>query len=987
MLKKNELSEDNSSNKNQPNPKISETKNQKTSKINKNIINKIHSIKASVNNNSNKLNFIRRKNNFKRNKDASVKKNTSRSKSKNREITHSFNKNLIKNKISNENSKKFNNSKSINNNINLTKNYSLNEDNLGKNFFQNNSSNNNMNNNNIIITINNYNKITPNNIFDTTNINEKKSEVKNINAKRPNKKELQNIKKGNEKKLYNNYINEHDYNLDNNLYNNNIFYNQAIFNKNDNNINNIIDDNNDNLSINTYNTINKSNNIINSNNNTSKREFRNRNLVKKDNKYQDNIILKKKQLEMYSPLSFLKKNLEIDKRILDDAKLKEKINNDNLSSFNNTNINSKFTSQSELGISDKKDKDKIIKDEKDVINNDNINKSLTDIIIDKIEQNIKNKNQVSNIISTLNRIKNTKQLYKNKKLYTKINRKKVKPTSNSNRNNAYLKTHPYKFFDKREKSVNERLYYSRSNSKNALSNNFNMKYRNFSKNRSSKSNQKLIDKSFMSENRDFLYKKKKSSKNNLFLSQGQNNDKIYTFNNNKNTKLRNIKTEKKQDRKKSDVSDSISINTSIYDIKNSPVLSAINKQIVNDINSNKNTPSKLTFIDTLLNNNKFIDTYESTTIANIDKHCDSLLSKINKKLKIKENYINKEEQNDKYHTINVILDDINLFDNDNNFKNIKICKKLISNASLCRKGLNRPEEDEKINQDTLFKVKFGDLNYSYYGVCDGHGPLGHLVSDYIKSNLTFIVYKHLKSLLLQKSNSKNPNNEMNFHSIDDSFINFPKLFKECFILMESKLVENKSIDIQLSGTTCISLLFCEDRIISANIGDSRAIKCFYDSNTNKWRYIPLSRDHKPSEQDEARRIKECKGIIHPYVDDDGKYIGPDRVWNEGEELPGLAMSRSFGDEIAKEVGVYSEPEVKIFPYNNNDKFVVIASDGLWEYVNNNEVADIVGKYHEMNDCDGAVSKLYEIAKERWVKYDDYIDDISIIVVFLDDVKL
>jgi hypothetical protein len=340
-----------------------------------------------------------------------------------------------------------------------------------------------------------------------------------------------------------------------------------------------------------------------------------------------------------------------------------------------------------------------------------------------------------------------------------------------------------------------------------------MKYRNFSKNRSSKSNQKLIDKSFMSENRDFLYKKKKSSKNNLFLSQGQNKDKIYTFNNNKNTKLRNIKTEKQQDRKKSDVSDSISINTSIYDIKNSPVLSAINKQIVNDINSNKNTPSKLTFIDTLLNNNKFIDTYESTTIANIDKHCDSLLSKINKKLKIKENYINKEEQNDKYHTINVILDDINLFDNDNNIQNIKICKKLISNASLCRKGLNRPEEDEKINQDTLFKVKFGDLNYSYYGVCDGHGPLGHLVSDYIKSNLTFIVYKHLKSLLLQKSNSKNPNNEMNFHSIDDSFINFPKLFKECFILMESKLVENKSIDIQLSGTTCISLLFCEDRII------------------------------------------------------------------------------------------------------------------------------------------------------------------------------
>ena len=94
------------------------------------------------------------------------------------------------------------------------------------------------------------------------------------------------------------------------------------------------------------------------------------------------------------------------------------------------------------------------------------------------------------------------------------------------------------------------------------------------------------------------------------------------------------------------------------------------------------------------------------------------------------------------------------------------------------------------------------------------------------------------------------------------------------------------------------------------------------------------------------------------------------------------MSRSFGDEIAKKVGVFSEPEVKIFNYKEEDKFIVIASDGLWEYVSNEEVVDIVGKYHEKNDCDGAVSELYEISRERWVKYDDYIDDISIIVVFL-----
>ena len=66
-------------------------------------------------------------------------------------------------------------------------------------------------------------------------------------------------------------------------------------------------------------------------------------------------------------------------------------------------------------------------------------------------------------------------------------------------------------------------------------------------------------------------------------------------------------------------------------------------------------------------------------------------------------------------------------------------------------------------------------------------------------------------------------------------------------------------------------------------------------------------------------------------------------------------------------------EVKIFPYSEEDNFIIIASDGLWEYVSNEEV----------KDCDGAVSKLYEISHERWVQYDDYIDDISIIVVFLE----
>ena len=63
-----------------------------------------------------------------------------------------------------------------------------------------------------------------------------------------------------------------------------------------------------------------------------------------------------------------------------------------------------------------------------------------------------------------------------------------------------------------------------------------------------------------------------------------------------------------------------------------------------------------------------------------------------------------------------------------------------------------------------------------------------------------------------------------------------------------------------------------------------------------------------------------------------------RVWLPDQDLPGLAMSRSLGDRLAHSVGVSSIPEVKEFFLNKEDKFVIIATDGLWEFLTNQEVA-------------------------------------------------
>lgn len=68
-----------------------------------------------------------------------------------------------------------------------------------------------------------------------------------------------------------------------------------------------------------------------------------------------------------------------------------------------------------------------------------------------------------------------------------------------------------------------------------------------------------------------------------------------------------------------------------------------------------------------------------------------------------------------------------------------------------------------------------------------------------------------------------------------------------------------------------------------------------------------------------------------------------------ENIPGLAMSRSIGDRIASSVGVIPEPEFFELELNKDDKFIVIASDGIWEFIDNNKCVEIVSKHWEKND--------------------------------------
>lgn len=77
-------------------------------------------------------------------------------------------------------------------------------------------------------------------------------------------------------------------------------------------------------------------------------------------------------------------------------------------------------------------------------------------------------------------------------------------------------------------------------------------------------------------------------------------------------------------------------------------------------------------------------------------------------------------------------------------------------------------------------------------------------------------------------------------------------------------------------------------------------------------------------------------------------IGPLRVWLKDQQYPGLAMSRSLGDQVAHSVGVISIPEIQQFILEEDDKFLVIASDGVFEFLSNEDIANIIMPYYKAN---------------------------------------
>ena len=91
------------------------------------------------------------------------------------------------------------------------------------------------------------------------------------------------------------------------------------------------------------------------------------------------------------------------------------------------------------------------------------------------------------------------------------------------------------------------------------------------------------------------------------------------------------------------------------------------------------------------------------------------------------------------------------------------------------------------------------------------------------------------------------------------------------------------------------------------------------------------------------------------------------MWVKDVNTPGLAMSRSIGDTVAHSVGCSCEPDITQTILTPQDKIVLLASDGVWEFLSNEEVANTVIPFFFKEAPEAAANALVSVALSQWKK--------------------
>lgn len=196
-----------------------------------------------------------------------------------------------------------------------------------------------------------------------------------------------------------------------------------------------------------------------------------------------------------------------------------------------------------------------------------------------------------------------------------------------------------------------------------------------------------------------------------------------------------------------------------------------------------------------------------------------------------------------------------------------------------------------------------------------------------------------------------------------------------YAAVDQDLKQQTEFDSFLSGSTALTIIKQGEYLITANIGDSRAVLATTSEDGILTPY-QLTTDFKPNLPEEAERITQCRGQVFSLEDEPEVY----RVWKPNGKTPGLAISRAFGDHCMKDFGLISVPDVTHTKITNRDHFVILATDGVWDVISNQEAVNIVSATPHKEK---AAQSLVKCAMREWKRKRSSIamDDMSAICLF------
>ncbi|CAK4630324.1 unnamed protein product [Aphanomyces euteiches] len=277
-------------------------------------------------------------------------------------------------------------------------------------------------------------------------------------------------------------------------------------------------------------------------------------------------------------------------------------------------------------------------------------------------------------------------------------------------------------------------------------------------------------------------------------------------------------------------------------------------------------------------------------------------------------------------------------------------------AGVSKKGY-APYNPRKKNQDSMIMQFHAESKTLLLGVFDGHGEAGDGVSQYFRTHFPPELFNHAQFA---------PTGDV---AKDTAGIQAAVAF--ALNAVEKRVIRDTSIDTEFSGSTGVVVVIRDRLLIVGNVGDSRITRGFMQSNVLT--AAAVSKDHKPDVPTEKARILAAGGRVFAVEYDDGApFVSP--------VCPDWETCRSLGDAVAHTAGVSSEPEFFVQMLDSNDRCLVIATDGLWEFMTDDEVIKMVAPH---TDPKQAVDVLILEANRRWMKEEQVIDDTTVIVAFVD----